>query len=266
MRQFDQETRLHRLDDGAFEGRVHGSWNIGQNPNGGYLLTLAVAALRQCSPAHPDPLSVTVHFLRPGLPEQPCRIETQLVRSGRTLSTGRATLLQDGVARIEVLAAMGDLGGGTEPVLAPPPPAIPPPEDCASRAAGAYGAGMPILGRLDVRLHPDEARPGAPGHAQSTGWIRFLDGRDPDALAALLFADAFPPSICGLLGLMGWVPTVELTVQVRRRPAPGWILGQFRTHDMNDGRIIEDGVLWDATGQMVAQSRQLALVRQAGAD
>ena len=49
----------------------------------------------------------------------------------------------------------------------------------------------------------------------------------------------------------------------RHRPAPGWMLGQFRTLDFSDGRIIEDGALWDSTGRLVAQARQLALVRQA---
>ena len=77
----------------------------------------------------------------------------------------------------------------------------------------------------------------------------------------MLFADTFPPAVFGLLGVVGWVPTVELTVHVRRRPAPGWLLGQFRTQDLNDGRLIEDGALWDSTGNLVVQSRQLALVR-----
>jgi acyl-CoA thioesterase len=61
------------------------------------------------------------------------------------------------------------------------------------------------------------------------------------------------------------VPTVALTVQVRRRPAPGWMLGRFWSQDLRDGRVIEDGALWDAQGHLVAQSRQLALVRQGGA-
>jgi acyl-CoA thioesterase len=70
--------------------------------------------------------------------------------------------------------------------------------------------------------------------------------------------------VFGRIGATGWVPTVELTVHLRRRPAPGWILGQFRTSDLADGRMIEDGMLWDETGRLIAQARQLALVRQAG--
>ena len=129
------------------------------------------------------------------------------------------------------------------------------------RSGDEQGVDLSILDRLDIRLHPDEAKAGAAGRAQVTGWIRLRDGRPPDTLSGVLFADTFPPAVFGLLGVVGWVPTVELTVHVRRRPAPGWLLGQFRTRDLNDGRLIEDGALWDSTGNLVVQSRQLALVR-----
>jgi len=265
MSDFDDETRMQPLGDRAYGGRVHPSWNIGTNPNGGYLLSLAAAALRQAAPQHPDPLSVTVHYLRPGLGGQPCRVEGQGLRSGRTLTTARATLVQDGAARLEVLAALGDLELGDGPALAVPAPAMPTPGQCLPRSGDEQGVALPIRDRVDCRLHPDEARAKSAGRAQVTGWIRFHDGRPPDALAALLFADAFPPAVFGLLGVVGWVPTVALTVQVRRRPAPGWMLGQFTTVDMAGGRLIEDGRLWDAEGQLIVQSRQLALIRDGSA-
>ena len=78
----------------------------------------------------------------------------------------------------------------------------------------------------------------------------------------MLFCDTFPPSPFGQLGVVGWVPTVELTVHVRRRPEPGWILGRFRTDDLEQGRMIESGELWDSTGQLVAECRQIGLVMQ----
>lgn len=261
MSQFDDETRLTPAGDTAFEGLVDSAWNIGTNPNGGYLLCLALSALRKAAPEHPDPVSVTVHFLRPGLAGQPCRIDTQVLRTGRTLSTVRATLMQDGVPRLEVLAALGDLVADTQPTITLEPPEIPPPDQCLQRSGEAQGVELSILDRLDIRLHPAEARAGTAGRAQVTGWIRLRDGRPPDTLASVLFADTFPPAVFGLLGVVGWVPTVELTVHVRRRPAPGWMLGQFRAQDLNDGRLIEDGALWDSAGNLVVQSRQLALVR-----
>ena len=271
MSAFDDDTQVTPLgcmaegtgDTAAFHAQVQPRWNIGNNPNGGYLLALAAQALRRHMPEQPDPLSLTAHYLRPGLSGQPCRIDTRLLRRGRQLSTLRATLSQDGGTRLELLASMGDLGDAAPPAqLAMPRPELPPPDQCLARSAPAQGVALPILDQLDVRLHPDEARPGGTGRARVSGWMRFVDGRAPDALACMLMADAFPPAVFGLLGLVGWVPTIELTVHLRRRPVAGWMLAQFWSHDLADGRVIEDGALWDSSGQLVLQSRQLALVRQ----
>jgi acyl-CoA thioesterase len=271
MSQFDDDIRVAPIGatapstEGAahFSGRVQPHWNIGANPNGGYLLALVGAALRQATPEQPDALSITAHYLLPGLPDAPCRIDTQVLRRGRQLSTVRATLWQEGGARLEVLASMGVLQAG-DAGLAPlglPRPDIPPPQDCIGRSAQAQRVALPILSRLEVRLHPDEARQAPGGRARVTGWTRFADGRAPDALACLLMTDVFPPAVFGHLGMVGWVPTVALTVQLRRPPAPGWLLGQFHCHDLCESRLVEDGALWDEQGQLVAQARQLALVR-----
>ena len=75
-----------------------------------------------------------------------------------------------------------------------------------------------------------------------------------------LFADAFPPALHSRIGRVGWVPTIELTVHVRRRPAAGWLLARLECDDVDGGRMIESGTLWDATGAVVARSRQLGLV------
>ncbi|MBE0594354.1 MAG: thioesterase family protein [Gemmatimonadales bacterium] len=264
MSQFDEETRLHPGADGRWSGHVHPAWNIGQNPNGGYLMSLAMSAMGRLVPEHPDPLSITVHYLRPGSAGIDCEVDAAVLRSGRSLSTVRATLSQEGKPRLEVLAALGALGEPAPPRLTVPPPPIPAPEQCVERSGDEQGIELPILDRLEIRLHPDEARGGEAGRAQVTGWIRLRDGREPDSHATVLFADAFPPAIFGLLGVVGWVPTLELTVHVRRRPAPGWMLGRFRTRDLADGRMIEDGMLWDSRGELVAQARQLALVRGSG--
>ena len=95
MSQYDDETAVERLDEQRFQGRVSGAWNIGDNPNGGYLLSLITRAFSQAID-HPDPISVTTHYLRPGVADTECEIEVDVLRTGRTLSTVRATLAQEG--------------------------------------------------------------------------------------------------------------------------------------------------------------------------
>ena len=301
MSDFLRETSVAPVGEGLYRGHVAPEWNIGENPNGGYLMAIAVRALRQTL-AHPDPLSVTAHYLRPGIADAECEVKTQVIRTGRTLSSARATLVQEGKERLELLCAFGDLSAPGAPAPAPEapasqapahkapaaqapaheapaaqapahkapvrltlaPPQTPPPEDCVARSGFIQGIDLPIGQRLDMRLHPEQAMAGGASQAEVTGWLRFRDGAEPSTDALLLFVDAFPPSMIPVLGNVGWVPTIELTVHVRRRPAPGWIQGRLCTEDLDAGRMIESACLWDSEGQLVAQSRQLGLVLQNG--
>jgi acyl-CoA thioesterase len=212
----------------------------------------------------PDPLSVTTHFLRPLQPDgSDASIDVEVVKPGRATSVVRATLSHAGRERLTLVAAFGDLGApasGAPGSVSIPPPAIPPPGECVDRSGLEQGVGLPILERLEVRIHPDRAHHAVSDEAVVEGWIRFADGAPPTPLALGLFADAFPPALFPKFGRVGWVPTVELTFQVRRRPAPGWIQARLECDDLIDGRMIETGTLWDSTGAVVARSRQLGLL------
>jgi acyl-CoA thioesterase len=259
--QFDIETAAVPNGEGHWKAHLTDRWNIGDNPNGGYLVAAALQPVRQlCS--HPDPISVTAHFLRPGMGDADADLTASLLRTGRSVTTARASLSQGGRARLEVLAAFGDLdrGSGHGHVVTEAMPDIPLPEDCVDRSRLEQGVEMHIQSRVNTRVHPDYATATALKKAETIGWVRFADGREPDTLSAVLFADAFPPPIFGLLGRIGWVPTIELTVHVRQRPAPGWVCGMFVTEDLHDGRIIESGTLWDSKASLFARSRQLAML------
>ncbi len=252
--QFDDETVVHPTGEGRWTTTVSDRWNIGDKPNGGYLLTPVLRALVGLGP-HADPVSVTTHFLRPGSAPADGQIRGGILRAGRSVTTSRGALVQGGTTRIEMTAAFGDLGDGDgEPRLSVAPPAAVDPDRCVARSGEDQGVQLSISDRVDVRLDPATEGP------EVVGWIRFSDGRPADSLAAVLFSDAFPPSVFNLYGRIGWVPTIELTVHVRRRPAPGWMLGRFVTDDLHDGRMIEHGWLWDTDGALVAQSRQLAML------
>ena len=280
---YDAESAVTKIGDGRWSTAVSPAWNIGNNPNGGYamasslrVMTELVAKAEGSTGAKPDPLTITTHFLRPTTGGASGEIRAELVRSGRLASTATATLTQNGKERLRVIGAFGNLaavppvedaplsGWEAAPELSIEAPVIPPPEQCRDRILLEQGVQLPILDRLEVLVDPIHAEPGAAGRAEVVGWIRFRDGRPVDTTALVMFADAFPPSLYSLLGRVGWVPTLELTVQVRRRPAPGWILVRLTTRDLTGGLLIEDGELWDSTGNLVARTRQLAVLLPAG--
>lgn len=195
-------------------------------------------------------------------------IRTQVVRTGRTLSTGEASLFQfaeDGteVERIRVLATYGQLDGLSDEVrTSAEPPAIPPLEQCLGTSDGAPSipGSSAITERLDIKLDPATVgwAVGAPsGKGEMRGWFALADGRDADPLSLLLTVDALPPTSFEL-GLKGWTPTIELTTHVRCRPAPGPLRVSITTRNLAGGFLEEDADVWDSAGRLVAQSRQLA--------
>ncbi|SHL16675.1 thioesterase family protein [Streptomyces yunnanensis] len=277
--EFDRDTAVTRSAPGVYDAHLSEGWTIINAVNGGYLLALMGRALGDALP-HPDPLTVTAHYLTASVPG-PAVVRTEVIRTGRTLSTGAATLVQfadDGseVERMRVLATYGDLAALPDDVrTTAKPPAIPPYEHCLGTSpTPERGGGTPIApdgrpaipgstaiaGRLDLRLDPATVgwAVGAPsGKGEMRGWFGLADGRDPDPLSLLLTVDALPPTAFEL-GLRGWVPTVELTCHVRHRPAPGPLRVAITTRNLAGGFLEEDAEVWDSEDRLVAQSRQLA--------
>ena len=262
---FEDETTVEQMAPGSWRVEIGDRWNIGSSANGGYALTPVLRALGELG-GHTDPISVTTHFLRPiqVAPDttQTGEVRAALIRTGRTTSVARGSLLLDERERLTVMAAFGELvpGGSAEHELTLPAPPIPSPDECVDRRALGQGVELPILDRLDVRIHPDRVVADSTGDAVMEGWIRLSDGSDPSTMTLPLFSDAFPPTLFSKYGQVGWVPSVELTVHVRRRPAPGWVQARFECDDLIDGRMIETGALWDQDGKLVARSRQLGLL------
>lgn len=266
--ELDRDTTLTpRGEEGGrhlFDAEVSGGWSIGTAPNGGYLAALVGRAMGEAL-AMPDPFTVTVHFLRVAVPG-PARIEIEIARRGRGHGTAVARLIQDGQEVLRALGTFGDLATVEGPtVVRVSPPPLPPPDACEAGRAGPTSV-LPIAERVDMRM-----RPGAvtwtsgqkSDDAELAGWARFRDGRPTDALSLLFFADAFPPPVLNLEAASSpWVPTLELTIHVRARPAPGWVRAVFRTRALVGGYLEEDGEVFDETGALVAMSRQLARLRR----
>lgn len=264
--EFQSDTAVSRLDDRLWSATINPRWNIGNNPNGGYLLAIAVRAMREAA-GRPDPLSMTAHYLSPPA-AGPVTVEVDMVKPGRSFVNVTAKLVQDGRERVRLLGVFGDLSAQTGPTrVAARPPDIAPPDECVAMRTLSEAAGRPVpeaMHRFDLLLPTDTRWGQVPEEdpLSITGWIRFADGTEPDVLSLVTFADAFPPTLIGSVAA-GWIPTLELTVHVRAYPTAGWMLGTFATRFLMDGLLEEDGELWDTNGQPVALSRQLALVLNA---
>jgi acyl-CoA thioesterase len=268
---FATDTAVTRTEGGCFAGEVHDGWDIAGNANGGYLLAIAARAMRDAS-SRPDPVSITAHYLRPGRPG-PVTVDTDVVKEGKTFVSVRANLLDaEGRPLLSLLGTFGTLAPSTEAaahheLVDAEPPELPAFEECKPRQH-APGITPAFMERVDLRLHPEDsvfAEGQRSGSARMRGWFAFPEGaggeREPvDTIGLLQATDAFPPTIFNVDLPVGWVPTVELTTHVRARPAPGPLRCVFTTRFVTGGYLEEDGEVWDATGRLVAQSRQLALV------
>lgn len=261
---FLTDTAVTPLDAGVYAGEIHPGWDISGNANGGYLLGIAARAL-QAHTGRPDPVTISAHYLRPGRPG-PVTVHCDIVKEGKRFTNALARLESNGQPLLQVLAAFSDLSApqeAPERVDAQPPP-LPAVEACTENQEAAAGADpFPFAQRVDLRLHPDDSgfRRGEPsGEARIRGWFRLPDTEPVDTIACLLGLDAFPPTIFNARLPVGWAPTVELTAHVRARPAPGWLRARFTTRFVTGGFLEEDGELWDESGRLVAQSRQLALL------
>ncbi len=235
------------------------SWSVGDKPHGGYLLRAAVA--RALDEDSPHPMAVSAHFVRPPDPGA-ATVEVERLRTGRRVATSRVGLRQQGVTRMEVLLSAGTWTDA-EPFWSAPggPPALPPVEDCPRvPPVGPTGRAVGYFDHVDLRVDPASAQwaVGAPqGRAEVRGWMRWADEAAVAPVDLLVFADAMPP-VTFDLGLMGWVPTLELTVHVRGLPAPGWLQVVQRARLLRDGWLDEECEIWDSRGRLVAQARQLA--------
>jgi hypothetical protein len=268
---FDAATRVRSSGRPyEFESDVHPLWTVGDKPNGGYLLALLGRAARTTGRDEGDEgweiLSSAITYLRPPEPG-PATITTTLLRRGRSAAQVRAVLRQHDTDLVEATSVLGELPAvartrydTTQRLTAPDP------EDCLPLPPRIPGG--PKVGVMEVtelRLDPatmpfGESAAASEATAELQGWTRFADGREPDPLSLLFFNDAIPPATFRI-GSTGWVPTLQMSAYVRARPSPGWLGIRMAANLVADGMVDETCVLWDSTGQVVAQASQLARLR-----
>lgn len=258
---FDHDTAVRELSAGCYEGVLVGSWCSPRGPLGGYVMAVVLRGLTAAvaDPARPA-RSLRVNFVRPSAPGV-VRLWATVEQAGRSLTVVSGRLEQRGklIALATAVFAVPRPG----PVLCDVrmPEVAPASRRCAPTHADLGRTPPLFAGQL--AMEPVFPVVGA-ARAESGGWLGLLERRPVDAVAVALLADAW-----GAAPWSRWPPlrgapppTVEMSVLLRGSlPLPDTLLlGHFRTRLVREGCFEEDGELWAPDGQLVAQSRQLALL------
>ncbi len=259
-RSFADATAVTGLGGGRWQGGIAREWFGPPGPNGGFIAALMLRAIReQIGDPSRLPRSLTLHYLRPSR-EGAAEVEVTVERAGGSASVCSARLVQDGQA---VTLALCVLSTDYEPAMSwdPEPPPAPQPEEIEELGMGP-GA-PPLFEQLETRPVWG-AMPFTGGDEAITGgWLRSRGDGEMSAELVALYTDAWWPAPFGVMTTFAPAPTLELTIHFRAKPDPDDTLAlvRFRAEASIDGLFDEQGEVWDRKGRLLAQSRQLALLR-----
>lgn len=267
----DRES-LRLADAGAVEPEGDGCYRVTLatgftafgHPTGGYLqCVMASAALAAASDegaTHLHAIAVATTFVAAPV-VGPARLTTRVRRVGRAASFVHVTLHQDDVVTTESLVTVGSLSESSPArYQSSSPPVLAAVEDCVTLPALA---GVDVAHAMELRADPTTTVwwEGERGAGEVAVWMRLNgEGGSWDPWSTLFATDALPPATIPL-GSTGWVPTLQLTSYVRRVAAGEWLRARQWCAVVADGLVDERCELFDDTGELIASSSQLALVR-----
>ncbi len=256
MHLFDQDVSLKGRNPLRYAGNISDNWSVNGNPDGGYLMALLANALLRRSEKK-QLVILTANFVARSFPGN-ALVSIEQMGSSRQFQRWEAILRQDEKETVRAFGTCTDVAVSHENRYEKQPPVIAPLKDCiALPEIPRYT----IFRHMDVRLDPACAGWTSGNLAEKSeqrGWIKFKDDRFHDPLSILLMLDAFPPPVLASHGVIAWVPTLEMTVNIRKIPKTPWLKCVFRSRFITGGFVEEDGEIWDENGGLAAISRQIS--------
>ena len=267
MPAFADATAVRPLGEGRWAAEVDPGFDAPAGPNGGYLAAIVLRAMagEVADPARP-PRSLTLHYLAP-TGHGPAEVRVAVLRSGRSLTSLRAELVQGERTCVVALAAFVARDQPTALDYDDAPAPAVPPADAVPTLALPPGA-PPIFGRLAVRPCLGPPLFSGADEALTGGWLALAEPEPGPVDAALLalYLDAWLPAPFPRLDRLVACPTIDLTIHFRREAPAGLapdapLLGRFSSRLSDGGLFEEEAELWTPDGELLAQARQLALIR-----
>ncbi len=255
---FDHDVYVDRTGENRFETEISSDWNI-VAPNGGYLMAIAGKAISSFSD-YQIPLSMTAYYHKPASPGHAELIIDRVIKSKRT-NTAKISLIQKNSVVISYTGMFTQKDAFSGMTLVQKQPILPDPSVCIE----IPDPPLSFFKQVRLSVPPDQLDwlLGVEGkETVFSGYFSFQDNRPMDALAVLLLVDATPPPILRKTGPLAWVPTIELTVQVRNIPTGSSLGFLSKTRFTTNGLTETDVELWTEEGKIIALGRQLAFIKE----
>jgi acyl-CoA thioesterase len=260
---FDRDTELLPGAGGVLEGSISDRWDARGAPHGGYLAGLMLRGMTiALGDASRAPLTLTVQFVSPPA-FAPVTLDATVERTGRSLTTISARLMQAGAPVALGMAAFGTAMLGLEFDELPMPEVDAP---WADRRSMTSDQAPPFVRHFVLQPRFEHPFQGEEVPMVAGGWTGLAGRRPLDAPALALISDAwFSPPWTRLKHPVP-SPTISLTVYFRARfPRLGaesedLCLARFETALVRDGCFQTDGTMWARDGTVLAHSHQLQLL------
>jgi Thioesterase-like superfamily len=260
---FDRSVAITALGDGRYAANILPDWNGPAAPNGGILVAAMLrAAEAELGPGAPAPRTVAAHFLdAPAIGS--AQLQVEVLRRGKRVSACEVRLVQGKRLASSATFVFSAPRAQAATLSRPPPHELPDPASVPECDLGRL-PGAPPLFRA-VTLRPTLGAPPFSGAAEALtgGWMALRDDGaplDPARLCAL--ADLWWPAAFTVLEQPAAVPTIQLTVYLRSitRAVSPPVFARFETRVIAEAHLEESGELWSSDGELLVESRQLALL------
>lgn len=234
------------------------TWWSWAGPHGGLVGSLLLGAALDLAGEGRVPRALSVQFLS-APPDGPLDLAAEVLREGGSSSVVQAQVRTPAGPAVTAVLTSARHRPSAGAYGAVPAPVVRGPQDCQELVLPVEL--VPFTAHVQVRP-ASAARPLAGGDvAELVAWVRLEGEATYDAAALVVLTDVLPPALYAVATAPVAVPTVDLQVVLTGAPpAGGWVLTRIATRTSQDGWCVDDSEVWDASGRLLVQARQVRRV------